>query len=100
MTEYSHLTIYTAESKILSNTHYQLCLELPILHLNKEIQTGEMFYKDAIFKQEIGKKNINCYKRNKLLLTSQTHYSKLTSIKADNYDKSNREKGNTISALH
>lgn len=83
MTEYSHLTINAAVSKILSNIHYQLCLELPILHLFKEIQTGEMFYKEATFKQANGGKGTDCYKCNKLLLTSQTHYSSLKSIKAD-----------------
>lgn len=51
-----------------------------------------MFYKDAIFKQANGKKSIDCYKCNKLLLTSQTRYSSLTSIKAGYYDKRNREK--------
>lgn len=82
MTEHSHLTIYAALSKILSNIYHQLCLERPILCLFKEIQTGEMFYKDAIFKQANGKKSIDCYKCNKLLLTSQTRYSSLTSVKA------------------
>jgi len=73
MTEYSHLTIYGAVSNILSNIHYQLCLELLILRLFIEIQTGEMFYKDAIFNQANGKKGIDCYKYNKLLLMSQSH---------------------------
>lgn len=83
MTEYSHLTIHAAVSKILSNIHYHLCLELPILHLFKEIQTGEMFCKEAIFKQANGGKGTDCCKCNKLPLTSQTRYSLLKSIKAD-----------------
>lgn len=51
-----------------------------------------MFYKDAIFKHANGKKGIHRYKCDKLLLMSQTCYRSLTSIKADYYDKRNREK--------